>query len=224
MVVLSKCAWVVLLIAALGCSQRLLTVPDFAGLPNGIRSSQPQFPNRPITNPLTIPDADPEFVWNQLVDTVDDYFRIDFEQRMIRTGDQWIEGEIVTFPEIGATFFEPWHKHSTNGFQRLQSTLQTIRRTCRIRIMPEMQGYSVSVIVNKDLEDVDRSQYSSDGGATERHDGSVVRTDPTLQGQPITLGWIEQERDDELEQRILREFLGRVTNVAPPRRRWFHHR
>jgi hypothetical protein len=74
------------------------------------------------------------------------------------------------------------------------------------------------VEVIKELEDVDRSQNSSDGSAIARHDGSIVRPNPQLVGQPITLGWIRQENDTELEQRILREILGRTTNVSPPRR------
>jgi hypothetical protein len=156
-----------------------------------------------------------------MIDTLDDYFRIDFEQRMVRTGSQWLEGEIVTFPEIGATYFEPWKADTAYGFQRLQSTLQTIRRTASVRIVPEMSGYTVFVTVNKDLEDVDRSQFSADGSASARHDGTVIRTGPTLGGQPITLGWIEMERDSELEQRILKEFLGRVTQVEQPRLRLF---
>ena len=65
---------------------------------------------------------------------------------------------------------------------------------------------------------MDRSQYSSEGSAIARHDGSIVRSDAQLQGQPITLGWIRQENDTDLEQRLLREILGRVSNVAPPRK------
>jgi hypothetical protein len=76
----------------------------------------------------------------------------------------------------------------------------------------------VAIEVIKELEDVDRSQYSSEGSAIARHDGSVVRATPGLSGQPITLGWIRQENDTELEQRILREIVGRTTNVSPPRR------
>ncbi|MCY2999598.1 MAG: hypothetical protein NT168_15985 [Planctomycetota bacterium] len=147
-----------------------------------------------------------------------DYFRIKSEQRASRDATQWLEGRMETYPEIGATLLEPWRKDTAFGFQRIQSTLQTIRRTCFVRAIPIEQGFSVGVEVIKELEDVDRSQYSSEGSAIARHDGTIVRASPGLVGQPITLGWIRQENDTELEQRILREILGRSTNVSPPRR------
>ena len=171
-----------------------------------------------LSNPITVGVNDSEFLWNQVVDTVEDYFKIKSEQRASRDATGWLEGRLETYPEIGATFLEPWRKDTAFGFKRMQSTLQTMRRTCFIRVIPIEQGFSVAVEVIKELEDVDRSQYSSEGSAIARHDGSIVRATPGLVGQPITLGWIRQENDSELEQRILREILGRATNVSPPRR------
>ena len=171
-----------------------------------------------LSNPVTVSVNDSEFLWNQIVDTVEDYFKIKSEQRASRDPSAWLEGRMETYPEIGATFLEPWRKDAAFGFQRMQSTFQTIRRTCFVRVIPVEQGFSVAVEVIKELEDVDRSQYSSEGSAIARHDGTVVRATPGLSGQPITLGWIRQENDTELEQRILREIVGRTTNVSPPRR------
>jgi hypothetical protein len=161
--------------------------------------------------------SDSEFLWNQIVDTVEDYFRIKSEQRAARDSVQWLEGRLETYPEVGSTLLEPWRKDALYGMQRWQSTLQTMRRTGFVRVVPTDQGFSIGVEVIKELEDVDRSQYSTDGSAIARHDGTIVRTDRSLLGQPITLGWIRQENDAELEQQILREILGRVSNVAPPR-------
>ncbi len=132
-------------------------------------------------------------------------------------------GSDQDFPEIGATYLEPWRKDALPGFQRLQSSLQTIRRTGDIRVIPNGAGYQVQVSVLKDLEDVDRSLSGADGSAAVRHDGAVVRTDAALLGLPITLDWIEQERDTELEQRILKEIYGRITNVSAPKKRFLHH-
>jgi hypothetical protein len=170
---------------------------------------------------MNVQVGDSEFLWNQIVDTVEDYFRIKSEQRAARDSTQWVEGRLETYPEVGATLLEPWRKDATHGFQRWQSSFQTMRRTCFVRVIPTEQGFTIAVEVMKELEDVDRSQYSSEGSAIERHDGSIVRSDPALMGQPITLGWIRQENDNELEQQILREILGRVSNVSPPRRTIF---
>ena len=180
-------------------------------------------PKTNLANPININTQDSEFVWNQIVDAVDDYFRIKSEQRPTRDNTQWIEGRLETYPEVGATYFEPWRKDALEGYQRWQSTLQTMRRTANIRVIPTNEGYSIGVEVIKELEDVDRSQYSSEGSAIARHDGSIVRTGSTLNGQPITLGWIRQENDSDLEQRLLREILGRVSNVRPPRQPLLAH-
>jgi len=177
----------------------------------------------PVVNPVPLAEQDPEFIWLQIIDTVDDYFRIKTEQRFERSAERWQEGRVETFPEIGATYLEAWRKDSLPGFQRLQSTFQTIRRTCLIKVTPMTTGYSMSVEVIKELEDVDRSASSGEGSAAVRHDGTIVRTDSALLGQPITLGWIRQENDTELEQKILREVLGRVSEVKPPRRKLIPH-
>ena len=171
-----------------------------------------------LTNPLNVLVGDSEFLWNQIVDTVEDYFRIKSEQRAMRDATQWVEGRLETYPEEGATLLEPWRKDAIHGFQRWQSSFQTIQRTCFVRVVPTEQGFTIAVEVMKEIEDVDRSQFSSEGSAIARYDGSIVRADPSLMGQPITLGWIRLENDTELEQQILREILGRVSNVTPPRR------
>lgn len=199
-----------MLIGAAGCS---MLPPSTLALPTIPLNKRTQ-----LTNPMNVQVGDSEFLWNQIVDTVEDYFRIKSEQRAARDTTQWVEGRLETYPEVGATLLEPWRKDATYGFQRWQSSFQTMRRTCFVRVIPTEQGFTVAVEVMKELEDVDRSQYSSEGSAIERHDGSIVRADPALMGQPITLGWIRQENDTELEQQILREILGRVSNVSPPRR------
>jgi hypothetical protein len=202
-----------MLIGAAGCS---MLPPSTLALP-----SLPLNKRTQLTNPMNVQVGDSEFLWNQIVDTVEDYFRIKSEQRAARDTTQWVEGRLETYPEVGATLLEPWRKDATYGFQRWQSSFQTMRRTCFVRVIPTEQGFTVAIEVMKELEDVDRSQYSSEGSAIERHDGSIVRADPGLMGQPITLGWIRQENDTELEQQILREILGRVSNVSPPRRTIF---
>lgn len=173
-----------------------------------------------LSNPVSVNSPDSEFLWNQIVDSVDDYFQIKVEQRPVRDSTQWIEGTMETHPQIGATYLEPWRKDALEGYQRLQSTFQTIRRTAKIRVIPVNEGFSIAVEVIKEIEDVDRSLLSGEGSSTTRHDGTLSRTDNRLLGGPLTLGWIRLENDTDLEQRILREILGRVTNVRPPRTRF----
>ncbi len=215
---LHRACWVMLCI---------LLGPFCGCMGNVLRNSTLSIPSIPLSkqtqlaNPVAVNTQDSEFLWNQIVDTVEDYFRIKSEQRPTRDNLQWVEGRMETHPEVGATYFEPWRKDALEGYQRWQSTLQTIRRTAIVRVLPTADGFAVGVEVVKELEAVDRSQYSSEGSAVARHDGSIARVDRNLQGQPQTLGWVRQENDVELEQRLLREILGRVSNVSPPRRTWF---
>ena len=175
----------------------------------------------PLSNPLSIPSHDTDFVWNQIIDTVEDYFdRNRSEIRPMRDASQWVEGRLETYPQISATYLEPWRKDALDGFQRLQSSLQTMRRTAIVRVVPTPDGFQIGVEVLKEIEEVDRSLLSGDGSPAARHDGTIVRTDSALMSQPINLGWLPQENDTDLEQRILREILGRTTNVRPPRSRF----
>jgi hypothetical protein len=209
----ARLAWAFVFFMFAGCSPLDQVPTTTLSIP-----SIPLGPKTNLANPINVNTQDSEFLWNQIVNTVDDYFQIKSEQRPTRDSTQWFEGRLETYPQIGATYLEPWRKDAVEGFQRWQSTLQTMRRTATIRVIPTNDGFSVGVEVIKELEDVDRSQFSSEGAAIARHDGTIVRTGASLTGQPITLGWIRQENDADLEQRLLREVLGRVSNVQPPRK------
>lgn len=168
-------------------------------------------PEQYIPNPLELPPANDQFVWSQVVDTVDDYFRVAREQPVQNSNRMLLDGRLETSYRVGASVLEPWRKDSTAGFEALQSTLQSIRRKATVVVRPRGAGYSVEVIVQKDLEDTDRTQYATETTATRRHDGSVVRQVGEAVDVPQTLGWISLGRDTSLEQRILRDIFGRVT-------------
>lgn len=168
-------------------------------------------PEQYIPNPLELPPVNDQFVWSQVVDTVDDYFRISREQPVQNSTEMMLDGRLETSYRVGASIMEPWRKDSTAGFEALQSTLQSIRRKATVTVRPRGAGYTVEVIVQKDLEDTDRTQYATETTATRRHDGSVVRQIGGNVDVPQTLGWISLGRDTSLEQRILRDIFARVT-------------
>ncbi len=177
----------------------------------------------PVANPSHIPDTDPIFLWNQVVDTVDDNFRIKSEQAVRKNNTNWLEGKLITFPEVSGTCLEPWRHDAARGFERLQSTVETIRRTATVRVIPEETGYAIEVQVIKEQEDVDQSQFATAGSAAQRHDGTIVRNENQVRQLPVTLGWYEIGRDLDLERRIMASILGRITNVAPPPQHLLHH-
>jgi hypothetical protein len=164
----------------------------------------------PLENPLFVPPLDREFLWNQTVDAVDDYFRIEREDRVRLIAGVLTEGRIDTFPITGSTIFEPWRVDSTPGYEKWHATLQSIRRRATVRLIPTDGGYLLDVVVQKELEDLDKPEHATAGGATLRHDGTLVRQEGAPGRYSVTLGWIPIGRDLTLEQRILADLAARL--------------
>lgn len=147
-------------------------------------------------NPLIVPTADFEAVWRETVTVLDEYFDIRTENRLART--------IVTDPVIGATLLEPWRGDSAGVGERLESTLQTIRRFARVEISPVPgRGYAVKVEVLKELEDLSKPDRQAAGRAVFNNDFPVNRTREIVGPVPVPLQWIPRGRDTRLEQVIL---------------------
>jgi hypothetical protein len=211
---LAACVTAVLLIAAgVGCQRFQAATKD--AVPQWLVPTV----EVPVSNPSRVGPIDPEFLWLQIVDAVDDYFRIQSEQWVRRDREQWLEGRLISYPEVSGTSLEPWRRESTRGFERLQSTFMTIRRTATVRVIPEESGYLIEVLVVKEQEDVDQAQASTAGSSAQRHDGTIVRNENLQRQLPVTLGWFEIGRDTQLERRIMSGILGRVTDVEPAKKR-----
>jgi hypothetical protein len=159
-------------------------------------------------NPVFIPVADPNRVWDGVTDVVTEYFKIDREEPVRVLNNTPTTGVIETYPKLGATLLEPWDHDSADAYQRLESTLQTIRRRAVVQIVPAQGGYWVSVQVFKELENLKTPEFASAGTTTFR---STINTEATLSrvvnpsGPPVPVeaGWIPQGRDPVLEQRML---------------------
>ncbi|MCA9216510.1 MAG: hypothetical protein KDB27_25750, partial [Planctomycetales bacterium] len=67
----------------------------------------------PLPNPVVVSVRDREFVWNTIVDTVDDYFDIAQEDRVRVIGNVITEGTILTHVQLGSSIAERWKKDST---------------------------------------------------------------------------------------------------------------
>ncbi len=170
-----------------------------------------------IENPLSVPALDEDYLWGQVVDTIDDYFKIEREDRVRVVGGVVSEGRIETFPETGSGYLEPWRRDSTRGPEKLLASLQSIRRRALVRVAPGPDGYLIFVTVLKELEDVSRPEFSTIGGSAQRHDGTLVRTNPVRGAHAVTLGWIQIGRDPSLEQQILFEIQYRLAAGSPQR-------
>ena len=164
-----------------------------------------------LENPLFVPPCDREFIWQQLVDALDDHFKIEREERIRVIGDVITQGEITTYPTSAATLLEPWRGNSVGALSRLTATIQSQRKYAVLRLIPANQGYQVALAVHVEQEDLDRPERSTVGGASLRHDGTIARVSDQFQDTPpIRLGWIDVGRDTLLEQRILHDIRDRL--------------
>lgn len=234
-----------ILLLAVACSttvrgQEILPAPPagqpnpFAPLPEGtvIGPSGPVVPGPPPApkNSVVIPPMDAETVWTQMVDVVDDYFKIASEQRVVFSNGVPAEGRIDTFPQTGSTLLEPWRGDSIGFRERLEATLQSIRRIGTVRLIPDPGGWRIEAVVQKELENMPRPMMATTGGASFRNDDSLYRYGtplPTLgqqvgdQPRPVAaptpnLGWIPLGRDPLLEQRLLSKVMAKLGVAAVP--------
>lgn len=147
-------------------------------------------------NPLVVPSNDFEAVWNGSIRVLDEYFDIASENRLSRT--------IVTQPHIGATLLEPWAGDSVGFRERLESTLQTMRRFAIVRVHDAPGGgYVVKVEVYKELEDLAKPDRQMGGRAVFNNDFPVNRTRDVVGPVPLPIQWLPRGRDTKLEQVIL---------------------
>jgi hypothetical protein len=185
---------VALVLASLGGSQVGCSTTASGWRPPSV---QRIFAPRPVAaNPLPVPSADFEHLWNKTVAVVDKYFDIESENRLART--------IKTQPQMGATLLEPWAFDSVKFEDRIEASLQTIRRVAIVRIDPAPAGgFLVKVEVYKFLEDMIKPDRQAAGRAVFTNDFPVNRTREIVGPVPAPVGWIQRGRDLDLEQAIL---------------------
>ena len=153
-------------------------------------------------NPIFVRANNDEVVWERAVDVVHDYqFEIARENRL--------DGIIETKPKVGSSLLEPWQRETRGFANRLESTLQSIRRRAIITITPQEGGYLVGVEALKEREDLLGVAENSPGAATFPENAELQRDLNLVVGQSAPSGWIPLGRDPILEESI----LARLRNV-----------
>ena len=148
-------------------------------------------------NPVLVPSTDFEVVWKAAVVAVDEYFTIATENRQQR--------KITTEPKTGATLLEPWEGDSVGLHERLESTLQSIRRLAIVTVEPAAtgQGWAVRVEVYKQLEDLIQPDRQAIGRAVFNNQFPLNRSREVVGPVQAPPYWIDRGRDPKLEQAIL---------------------
>ena len=143
-----------------------------------------------------------EQVWEKTVDVVHDYFSIERENHF--------DNVIETKYKVGASLLEPW-QHDTVGFEnRLESTLQSIRRKAFVHITPTGDGHLISVQVFREREDIPDPNQISPGGATFRQYIPLQRQLEIDSTDIARDRWIPLGRDPSLEQEMLQSLQMRM--------------
>ncbi len=167
-------------------------------------------------NSIIVTCNNPQKLWEAIVSSVQKYFPIQHEDPCRQIGGIINGGYLSTGRVCGATIFEPWKKDSVGFDQRWESTLQSISRQARVRVIPQdsvsgvKNQFMIDIIVNKEIENVKHplgSQISS--GNSFLSDSRETFRDPIL--VPSDDGqWINRGRDPLLEQRILADIVDSI--------------
>lgn len=148
---------------------------------------------------IQIPLQQRDAVWERAVSVLNrSHFRVARESKL--------EGVIETDYRAGASLLEPWHPDSIGFGNRLESTLQSIRR----RVIVTMQSSAsdvmvVNVRVDKEIEDLPGLAALYEGGATFREAQPMNRDLTQVVGQSSPSRWVPIGRDVWLERRLMQQ-------------------
>jgi hypothetical protein len=148
---------------------------------------------------IQVSDAYRDSLWERAVVVLNrNHFQVARESKL--------EGIIETEYRGGSGILEPWHPDSVGLSNRMESTLQSIRR----RVLIDMQSLgsgvmTVNVRVDKELEDLPGLAANSEGGATFSENQPLNRDLNQVVGQSGPSRWISIGRDPALERKLLSE-------------------
>ncbi|MDR1963955.1 MAG: hypothetical protein LBQ50_09275 [Planctomycetaceae bacterium] len=164
-------------------------------------------------NPIFVDAYDHDFLWTVLVDVVDSHFEIEREMPVRLYGNVLTEGRLDTKPKIGASVAELWHADSVGFSERMDSTLQTIRRRVEVHVIPEVGGYLINVKVYKELED-NKNPLKSNSSANLRFEDEVDSFANQIDIDSSSGNWFIVERDTAMEDRLLLEIVYRLQHPS----------
>jgi len=156
----------------------------------------------PCTNGLLIPSSSVHSTWERAVSVLhQNHFRIARESKM--------EGLIETEYRAGANILEPWHPDSVGLQNRLESTVQSIRRKVVISFgQNSTDQVMVSVRVHKEIEDVPDPTVACADGASSSESNVFDRDTDQVNGLSSTSRWLSRGRDPHLEARLVAQIQG----------------
>ena len=162
----------------------------------------------PATGPLgtpavIVPGPLTETTWERAVDALHEFhFSVVKENRLAGT----IQTDYLT----GAGLLEPWHRDSVTIGDRIESSLQPIRRRAVVTLTPAENGVLVTVEVIKEREHPREPTRHAPGVATYPESRPVQRDLDVVLGESAPPGWVTLGRDAALEQALQAEIVARI--------------
>ena len=125
------------------------------------------------------------------------------ENHFLVARESKLEGVIETEYRAGSNLLEPWHPDSVGFDNRLESTLQSIRRKVTVSFgQSGTDQILVSVRVDKEIEDLPGLAATYEGGASFPESDPLSRDLSQVIGQTSPSRWLPLGRDPLLEGRI----------------------
>lgn len=127
------------------------------------------------------------------------------EMHFLVARESKLEGVIETEYRAGSNLLEPWNKDSVGYANRLESTLQSIRRRVTISFQETSPDYTMILVsVEKQIEDVPGLAANYEGGATFSESQPLNRDLDQVVGQAGPSRWLPRGNDPLLEADIMR--------------------
>ena len=156
----------------------------------------------PRTNALLIPSRSMDMTWERAVSVL-------HHHHFLIARESKLEGIIETEYRAGSGFLEPWHPDSVGLENRLESTVQSIRRRVVIKFgQGGTDQIMVSVRVHKEIEDVPGPTATDAGGATFSESELLDRDLDQVIGQSAPSRWLSRGRDPHLEAYLVARIRG----------------
>ena len=182
-------------------ARRCSTLPLAVLIAAGCAAMPPMAPVGPT--PTVVPGTITERTWEQTVDALHSFhFSIEKENRLA--------GTIQTGYLPGAGLLEPWHYDSVTLGDRIESSLQPIRRRALVTLTQINTGVQVNVEVIKERENPSGPTRHSSGVATYPGGQPLQRDLNVVIGGSTPPGWIALGRDAALERVLLTAIVARI--------------
>lgn len=166
-------------------------------------SNQPVGAAGAAVGAVVVPGPLTEQMWEGSVEALHAYhFSIKNENRLA--------GTIETNYLAGSGLLEPWHFDSVTLADRIESSLQPIRRRAVVTLTAAEHGVVVAVQVIKEREDQPGPTRHAAGVASYPESRPLQRDLDVVLGNSTPTGWITLGRDTALEQALQKAIIARI--------------